>query len=74
MTNDILLFPFLNEELQKKIRFQKSSFTFYYKNKKNEEHELNGEPVEAQSSICCIKDEEGIWTQDDWILSLHRRL
>ena len=73
MTNDILLFPFLNEELQKKIRFQKSSFTFYYKNKKNEEHELNGEPVEAQSSICCIKDEEGIWTQDDYNFCFRRR-
>lgn len=72
MTNDILLFPFLNEELQKKIRFQKSSFNFYYKNKKNEEHELNGEPVEAQSSIYCIKDEEGIWTQDDYNFCFRR--
>lgn len=49
MNRDILLFPFLNEELQKKIRFQKSRFTFYYRDKNNEEHELQGEPVEAQS-------------------------
>lgn len=73
MANDILLFPFLNEELQKKVRFQKSRFTFYYKDKVHEEHELKDEPVEAQSSIYCIKDEEGVWTQDDYNFCLRRR-
>lgn len=73
MVNDIRLFPFLNEELQKKIRFQKSKFTFYYKDKNNEEQELKDEPIESQSSIYCIKDENGIWTQDDYNFGLRRR-
>lgn len=73
MTRDILLFPFLNEELQKKIRFQKSKVTFYYRDENNEEHELKDEPVEAQSSINYIKDEAGVWTQDNYNLGLKRR-
>lgn len=73
MANDILLYPFLNEDLQKKIRFQKSKFYFYYKDKNNQEHELKDEPIEAQSSIYCIKDENGVWTQDDYNFCLRRR-
>ena len=73
MANDILLYPFLNEDLQKKIRLQKSKFYFYYKDKNNQEHELKDEPIEAQSSIYCIKDENGIWTQDDYNFCLRRR-
>lgn len=72
MNNDILLFPFLNDELKKKIRFQKSRFTFYYHDRNHEEHKLQDEPIEAFSSIFCIKDENGIWTQDDYDLCLKR--
>lgn len=73
MANELLLFPFLNEELQKKIRYQKGSFAFYYHDKSGNEHELNDEPVEAMSSIYCIKDEAGVWTQDEYDLCVRRR-
>lgn len=71
--NNIRLFPFLNDELRKKIRFQKKAFTFYYHDRNHKEHILQDEPMEAFSAIFCIKDENGIWTQDDYDLCLKRR-
>lgn len=73
MTNDILLYPSLNEDFISKIRFQKQKFNFYYTDKDDEEYELLDEPLEALSSIYCIKDENGVWTQDDNNLCLRRK-
>ena len=30
MSNDVLLFPSLSEELSKRLRFQKTKYTFFY--------------------------------------------
>lgn len=73
MANSILLYPSLNEDLINKIRFQKQKFYFYYTDKDDEEYELLDEPIEALSSIYCIKDDSGIWTQDDNNLCLRRK-
>ena len=73
MSNAIMLFPSLNDELLKKIRFQKQKYNFFYIGKDKEEHELKDEPVEALSSVCCIKDEEGEWTQDNYNIGFRRR-
>lgn len=73
MANDILLYPSLNEDFISKIRFQKQKFNFYYTDKDDEEYELSDEPLEALSSIYCIKDENGVWTQDDNNLCLRRK-
>ena len=73
MANDILLFPSLNDDLRSRLRFQKSKFTFFYTDKNDEEHELKDEPVEAMSTIYCIKDENGEWTQDDYNICFRRR-
>ena len=73
MANDILLFPSLSDELGKKIRFQKSRFSFFYTDRNNEEHELKDEPLEALSSIYCIKDEDGEWDQDQNNFGFRRR-
>ena len=73
MVNTVMLFPSLNEELLKRIRFQKQKYIFYYIGKDHEEHELKDEPIEALSSIYCIKDEEGEWTQDRYNIGFRRR-
>ena len=73
MSNDILLFPSLSEELQKKVRFQKTKFSFYYTDNEQEEHELRDEPIEAFSSINCIKDDNGEWDQDRNNFGFRRR-
>ena len=73
MANDILLYPFLSDELAKKVRFQKSRFSFFYTDRNNEEHELIDEPLEALSSIYCIKDEDGEWDQDQNNFGFRRR-
>ena len=38
MSNDVLLFPSLSEELSKRLRFQKTKYTFFYTDKNKEEH------------------------------------
>ena len=73
MSNDVLLFPSLTEDLQKKIRFQKKKYDFFYTNQDQEEYELRDEPVEALSSIYCIKDDRGEWDQDRNNLGFRRR-
>ena len=73
MANDILFFPSLTEELSKKIRFQKTKYSFFYTDNEGEEHELKDEPVEALSSIFCIKDEEGKWDQDKHNIGFRRQ-
>ena len=73
MSNTVMLFPSLNDELLKRIRFQKQKYKFYYIGKDKEEHELKDEPVEALSSIYLIKDEEGVWTQDNYNIGFRRR-
>ena len=73
MANDISLFPSLSEELARKIRFQKSKFQFFYTDKNEEEHELDDEPIEAMSSVNCIKDENGEWDQDTHNFGFKRR-
>lgn len=72
MASNMLLFPTLTKDLEKKIRFQKKPFTFYYV-KDEEECILVDEPIEAQSSICFIKDEAGIWSQDEFNFCFRRK-
>ncbi len=73
MPNSILLFPSLDEEMISRIRFQKQKFNFYYTDKNDDEYELVDEPIEATSSINAIKDENGVWTQDDNNLCFRRK-
>lgn len=72
MTRDVMLYPTLNEELIKRVRFQKSPFYFYYCDDSEEEHELNAEASDIMSSVYAIKDENGVWTQDDYALCFRR--
>ena len=73
MSNKILLYPSLNEDFISRIRFQKQRINFYYTDKDDEEYELIDEPIEALSSVYCIKDENGVWTQDDNNLCFRRK-
>lgn len=73
MARDILLFPSLNDELRSRIRFQKSAFSFYYSDDNEDEYELKDEPVEAMSSVMAIRDENGVWTQDEYNFGFRRR-
>lgn len=73
MANGILLYPSLNDDLISKIRFQKKKFNFFYTDKNDEEYDLVDEPIEAMSSINVIKDENGVWTQDDNNLCFRRK-
>ena len=73
MANNVLLFPSLNEDHLNKIRFQKTKYMFFYTDKEGEEHELSDEPVEALSSIYCIKDEHGDWNQDKHNIGFRRK-
>ena len=73
MANDILLFPSLTEDLKKKIRFQKTRFSFYYTDLEDNEYELVDEPVEAYSSVNIIRDEEGMWDQEKNNLGFRRK-
>lgn len=71
--SSILLYPSLTDELKGMIRVQERKYEFYYNNKEGEEKILVDEPIEAMPSICCIKDEEGIWTQDDYDLGFRKK-
>lgn len=73
MANKILLYPTLTDELMNKIRFQKQRYKFYYTDKNEDEFELVDEPVEAFSIVNTIKDENGIWTQDDYNIAFRRK-
>lgn len=73
MSKDIKLFPTLSEELRNKIRFQKTKYSFFYTDKYDEEYGLIDEPIEAMSTIYYIKDENGVWTQDDYNIGFRRR-
>lgn len=73
MANGILLYPSLSDDLISKIRFQKKKFNFFYTDKNDDEYELIDEPIEAMSSINVIKDENGVWTQDDNNLCFRRK-
>lgn len=73
MSNDILLYPSLSDEVLSRIRFQKQKYKFFYTDKDDEEYELQDEPIEALSTISCIKDENGVWTQDDNNLCFRRK-
>lgn len=73
MSNSIMLFPSLNEDIISRIRFQNKRFEFYYTDKNDEEYDLITEPIEALSSVNAIKDENGIWTQDDNNLCFRRK-
>ena len=73
MSKNILLFPSLNDDLIGRIRFQKTKYSFFYTDNDNLERELQDEPVEAMSSIYCIKDESGEWDQDNNDFCLRRK-
>lgn len=73
MANEIMLFPTLSDELFSRIRFQKTRYSFFYTDRDNEEYELADEPVEAMSSINYIKDENGLWTQDEYNIGFRRK-
>lgn len=73
MSNTVMMFPSLTDELLKKIRFQKQKYSFFYTDEDGKEHVLIDEPVEAYSSVYCIKDDDGIWTPDGYNLGFKRR-
>ena len=73
MADQILLYPSLSEDLLKRMRFQKSSVTFFYTDKEGEEYRLRDEPLEAMSSINYIIDDEGVWDQNRYNFGLRRR-
>lgn len=73
MSNSVMLFPSLNKDLISRIRFQKQRFVFYYTDQHGDEYELVDEPIDAMSSIYVIKDECGVWTQDDNNLCFRRK-
>ncbi len=72
MANSILLYPSLTDDLKKQIRFQKRAFCFYYENN-GEECALIDEPTEVYSSLYIIKDEMGIWSQEEYNLCFRRK-
>lgn len=73
MVNEVLLYPSLNEVLSSKIRFSKKDFQFFYTDSDEEEHELENESLDQSSSVYCIKDKNGIWTQTDHNLCFRRK-
>lgn len=73
MSSNIMLYPSLNDEMMGKIRFQKQKYKFFYTDIYDEEYELCEEAVDEFSSIHCIKDENGIWTQDDYNFCFRRK-
>ncbi len=73
MAGNILLYPSLDDEMISRFRFQKQKFNFFFTDQNDEEYELIDEPIDALSSINAIKDENGIWTQDDNNLCFRRK-
>lgn len=64
MTENIMLFPSLNEGLMRQVQFQKSEFSFFFTDRNALEKELKYEPIGVESSIYYIKDETGRWNPD----------
>ncbi|SHN64626.1 hypothetical protein SAMN02745247_02828 [Butyrivibrio hungatei DSM 14810] len=73
MSNSIMLYPSLDDELISRIRFQPKKYEFYYTDKNDDEYDLVNEPIEAASSVYIIKDEKGVWTQDNNNLCFRRK-
>jgi len=71
-SNDILLYPSLNDNIISRLRLQKQPFFFFYTDKNDDEFELVADQIDA-TDIYAIKDEQGVWTQNDNNIGFRRR-
>lgn len=71
MAANISLFPTLNEDLLRKIRFQPSLYEFYYV-RDDQEFPLRAEAIDGSVTLHKIIDDDGIWSPDDYNLCLKR--
>ena len=71
MLNDILLYPYISDEMKKKIRFQTRPYDFFYIDDNGDECLLETEPAELSATVNNIVD-DGIWNQDDYQLGVKR--
>jgi len=74
MANNFMLFPSLSEEYLKQIRFQSKSTEFYYTNREGEEFELTGELIDQSTSTYKLRDNRGVWTQDDYNFGFRKKI
>ena len=73
MSNKVLLYPTLNEDIMEKICLRNKDFSFFYNDADGERYELNHEPAEAFSTINILKDERGVWNAEEYNLCFERR-
>ena len=71
MSNDILLYPSISNDMRKKIRFQTRPYIFFYLDKNEDEHILETEPVELSKSVNNLVD-DGVWNQNEYKLGIKR--
>ncbi len=72
MASNISLFPMIDDDMLKKIRFQCDPYRFYYL-RDELEYGLSSEPIDGSNSVFKLEDPEGIWAPDDYNLGLKRR-
>ena len=73
MKNKIRPYPSLNEELLKRIRLQKSSIEFFYRDKNGFDQQLGYDCELSGSSTYYIKDESGVWSQETCNFGFRRK-
>ena len=74
MAKGITLFPALTENLLNDLKFQKRPYKFYYLDNDHEERSLITEQVEPGVELYLIKDENGLWSQDDYNIGFERKI
>lgn len=74
MAKGITLFPTLSERLLNNLKFQRRPYKFYYLDNNHEERTLTTEQVEPGVELYLLKDENGLWSQDDYNIGFERKI
>lgn len=72
MAANISLFPLINDDLLRKIRYQTSPYELYYI-RDEQEFSLRAEVVEDSVMVHKVVDDEGVWSPNDYNLCIRRR-
>ena len=74
MAKSITLFPALTDNLLKEFKILKRPYRFFYTDKNHDERELTTESVETGTPLLLIRDEAGLWSQDDYNIGFERKV
>lgn len=74
MAKGVTLFPALNESLLNDLRILKRPYRLYYTDTNHEERPLKTEPIEIDTDLYLVRDDDGIWSQDEHNIGFERKI